>query len=794
MSLARPDLRRAEDRGEDAATGHPAGSGGGSASAVVLVVGLVLVAGYLLLRSEDLQDFGYGLVGVLSVVVMIAGIGWRRPAERLGWSLLAAAYALFLSGDGVYGLYHEVWHRAAPFPSVADALYLLGYPLLFLGVARVTRLRSAAGAREVRADAAMVALGALALSWHLLMGHDADNASLTAFGKLVALAYPVMDIAVLYIVASAMMARAARRRADTLVALAIGVMVPADFVFDLQVRHSDFANGGLVQAAFLVTYVLMAAAAVHPSVAEPLPAEPAASRRAVWTLAVAGAAFVAPGLIVICTIEHTRVDVGVLSAISIVVSALAALRASWLYKRLRQQSVELARRGESLQAALAAQQALESDLRHQAFHDSLTGLPNRALLHDRVDHALAASARSHGTVAVCFCDLDGFKAVNDGAGHEVGDQVLVAVSKRIASLVRPGDTVARVGGDEFVVLVSDVDDTRVATALAERIVSVLREPLTIDGRQVYVSASVGIAIAKPGATSHRLVAEADTAMYDAKRSGKDRVAVFEAHMWAHAFDRMLFTNAFQESLRDGRFHLEYQPQAALADGTLEGFEALLRWRHPSLGTVGPERFVSIAEETGFIVSLGRWVLAEACAEAARWVASGTPIPISVNVSGRQLQDAGIVEDVRAALASSGLPAGLLVLEVTESVLVVDPQDTLAVLRELKRIGVRIAIDDFGTGYSSLSSLRQFPTDIVKIDKTFVDPLNDPASEARALVRMILRLAAELNLEVTAEGIEHEIQREILTQLGCRRGQGFLISRPLPGEAARALLQARTPLH
>jgi diguanylate cyclase (GGDEF)-like protein len=384
-----------------------------------------------------------------------------------------------------------------------------------------------------------------------------------------------------------------------------------------------------------------------------------------------------------------------------------------------------------------------------------------------------------------LCDLDGFKAVNDSMGHQAGDELLVIASKRIASVVRPGDTVARLGGDEFAVLISDVDDPAVVTALAERIASVLRQPVAVNGQRVYVSASTGVAFAESDSTTERLLAEADAAMYEAKRDGKDRVAVFETQMRARIVDRMVIANAFQSSLRDGRFYLQYQPQVLLADGSLEGFEALVRWNHPELGMIGPARFVPVAEETGFIVPLGRWVLQQACAEAARWAEAGTPVSISVNVSGRQFQDASICGDVEEALAASNLSAHLLTIEVTETVLMVDA--AADILRDLKKIGIRVAIDDFGTGYSSLGSLQQYPADILKIDKSFIDPLADPTSEARAFVQTILRLADDLNLEATAEGIEHQSQRDLLADMNCHSGQGYLMARPLSVQDARAYL-------
>jgi diguanylate cyclase (GGDEF)-like protein len=661
--------------------------------------------------------------------------------------------------------------------------------LLFVGVGKVTRLRSAPGARESGADAAIVAVAVFALSWQLLLSSYAHDASLGEMARIVTLAFPVLDIGVLFIVVNAMMVRAARRPADTLLACAVVEMLVADFLYGLVVLHSGYESAQWVHPFYLVNYVLLAAAAAHPSTALAAPQVERPYGGRLWLPLVGLAMSVSPGLVLVCALAGVPADAGVLAGTTVLIVVLAVLRASWLVRRLRRQADELAQRGDSLLAALATQQELENDIRHQAFHDSLTGLANRALLQDRVEHALEAATRRPGTVALCFCDLDGFKEINDGCGHLVGDQLLLVASKRIASVVRSGDTVARLGGDEFAVLLENVEDPAAVTALAERIVWVLRQPVTVDDRQLSVSASVGVAFAGPNTSTERLLAEADAAMYEAKANGKDQYALFETEMRARLVERMTLTNAFRTALQQTEFYLEFQPQVRLTDGALEGFEALVRWQHPTLGMLSPLRFIPLAEDTGFIVPLGRWVLEQACLEAAGWRGAGSSTSVAVNVSSRQLQNAAFCQDVRTALSFSGLPPQRLVVEITESVLMVDPAATAAVLAELKQLGVRIAIDDFGTGYSSLSYLRQFPTDILKIDKSFIDLLDDPSAEARALIQTILRLAEDLHLDAVAEGIEHEQQRAILQQLRCPSAQGYLMSRPLSSEAARAYIAA-----
>jgi diguanylate cyclase (GGDEF)-like protein len=762
----------------------------------VLVIGLCAVAGYFALPGPTSKGVAYSFLGIGSTACILIGIHIHKPRDRLSWYLLAIGGTCFFLGNAVLDFYSLALHVRIPFPSFADAFYLAGYPFVFAGVLRLSRNPNLAVRREDYADAAIVSMGALAISWHFLMNSYVHDASLTTFGKLVILAYPIMDIALVFIVFRALLFGAASLPFHKLIAIGLIMMFAGDFTNDLLVRHNDYQTGNPVDALFLVECALIGAAALHPSIAWESPVEPKQSpniyhretpgRRRMPLVALAG--FVPPAILLVTSCVGVAVNVPVLAGLCVAVSALVYLRMMWLIDRITGQSDEIEVHAHALEASHRERDTLEADLRHLAFHDELTGLANRALLHDRLEHALAAAERSGLSVALCFGDLDGFKTVNDTLGHHVGDELLVRAGKLLASIVRPGDTVARLGGDEFAVLMVDVERPETAVDFARRIVSVLRNAPDFEGNQVGLSISVGVTYAESGKTTEQLLSEADSAMYEAKENGKNRVEVFETSMRSRMLERLEMTNGFRWALSRSEFFLHYQPIISLSDSRLRGFEALVRWQHPTLGQVSPLRFIPVAEETGFIVPLGRWILVEACEQLAAWNAdTNEKLVLSVNLSRRQLMSPYLVDEVRTALALTGVDPHQLILEITEGVLMKDPEQAAAALSELRALGIRIAVDDFGTGYSSLSHLQRFPVDVLKIDKSFIDPLvsSDPGSGA--LVTAIITLARDLGLDVIAEGIEHESQLRRLIALGCDKGQGYLMARPLDRKAAASFI-------
>ena len=432
----------------------------------------------------------------------------------------------------------------------------------------------------------------------------------------------------------------------------------------------------------------------------------------------------------------------------------------------------------------------EDLLSHRALHDPLTGLANRQLILDRADQMLARARRTGDPVAAFFVDLDNFKDTNDSLGHEAGDRLLQAVAGRLVGLLRTSDTVGRLGGDEFVVLAEGVSLSDGPEAIADRIRQVLRPAFFVEGFEsvpLTVSASVGIAVGDR-TSAQDLLRDADIALYRAKGAGRDQAVVFEEAMQRAANDRLILRSELDAGLATGQFALLYQPIVDLTDLRIEGVEALIRWNHPTKGLITPDRFIPVLEDSGQIVEVGRWVLDEACAQLARWRRLGRRLSMSVNASMRQLESDTFVQDVDDALAAHGLDPDDLVIEITETVLMKDAHATVDRLASLKQLGVRIAIDDFGTGYSSLAYLRQFPVDVLKIDRTFVSEMTG-SPDATALIHTLVELGRTLGLVTLAEGIEQSAQIDGLRAERCDHGQGYYFSRPVPAGEIELLLEA-----
>ena len=446
---------------------------------------------------------------------------------------------------------------------------------------------------------------------------------------------------------------------------------------------------------------------------------------------------------------------------------------------------------------ISERKAFEDQLQHQAFHDSVTNLANRALFRDRVTHAIERQGRDRKPVAVLFMDLDDFKTINDSLGHAAGDQLLREVGERVKACLRAADTAARLGGDEFAILLEDGGEGIQAVDVADRLMQALEAPFALEGKEVFVRSSIGIAVTDGDAApdAEELLRNADVAMYMAKEKGKGRYQVFEPAMHDTALKRLELKADLQRALEHEEFRLFYQPVIELETGKISGVEALIRWIHPVRGLVPPLDFIPLAEETGLIVPIGRWVMHEAAryaVELQERYPMQPPFHMAVNLSARQIARPELIEEVREILLETGLEPSTLILEITESVMMQDMELSIERLGALKQLGVQLAVDDFGTGYSSLNYIRRFPVDILKVDKSFVDGVSE-GGEASALTAAVIELAGILNLRPVAEGIERADQLARLLELHCDMGQGFFFAKPLPSDELQELLSERAEM-
>jgi len=442
---------------------------------------------------------------------------------------------------------------------------------------------------------------------------------------------------------------------------------------------------------------------------------------------------------------------------------------------------------------ITERRAAAQEIERLAFFDSLTGLPNRVLLKDRLNQMLTRAGRHKEKVALLFIDLDRFKEVNDTLGHGSGDLLLQVVAERLIACLRTSDTVARLGGDEFVVLLEGVEDREGVMEVASKLLAAMAQPVQLLDREIYSGGRLGISLYPyDGDNVDTLFKNADTAMYHAKEQGRNTFRFYSSDMHTSALEMLTLNSYLRHALERDELYLVYQPQISFLTGELVGVEALIRWEHPSLGMIAPDRFIPLAEETGLIVPIGTWVLQEACAQAAQWINQGLkPMRVAVNLSAKQFRNPGLVATIRTLLEQSRLPAHLLELELTEGMLIENITSTLETLKALKAMGVTLAIDDFGTGYSSLSYLKHFPLDRLKIDKSFVLEMAEKSGDSAAIVQAIIALAHSLKLTVIAEGVERQDQVEFLKQHCCDEMQGFFFSRPLKAEALEDLLKKCT---
>ena len=712
----------------------------------------------------------FALFAVLAAAGTVYGVRTYRPQPQWPWVAVLGAFALFLVGGLLRVALGTLGDLSSERSIVPDVIILPGYAIIaaaLAGLARAGR-KGRAGDLDVLLDAVVAAMAVLALAWVFLVVPAFSQAGAPLAVRILLAAYPAASVFV--VAMGARTAFSASRRpplAFRLVLLASLALLVGDVVYMLADTRMVELPTHVIDVAYVLAFVAFTAAVVHPSVrkvGEVIPSDEVAPRRG--RLLFVAVALSVPAIVLITPSAVS--DGGERLVLAGIVLALT-VTASWrLFRALHQHA------------------ASQDRIAYQATHDNLTGLPNRVFLEEHLERVLDVTRGDGRDVAVVLLDLDRFKLVNDTMGHTTGDELLIAVAKRLAQNVRTADVVGRIGGDEFVVIAEGVD-AAAARELAEGLRLSLRTPFTVRDAEVTVVSSFGLSIhsaASDLSQSEGLLRDADTAMYQAKAKGGDVVVVFDASMRERVASRLLLERELRLALERNQLAVHYQPKLRLSDRRVVGMEALLRWTHPSLGSVSPADFIPIAEDTGMIVEIGAWVVDQACAQLRLLhdlMARPEMMSVSVNLSVRQLRDDSMIDHVARALLRHRVPASSLCLELTESMLMNDVDTISGHLAALRACGVKISIDDFGTGYSSLAYLRRLPVDEVKIDRTFVSAL-DREGPGASMVAAVVAIANSLEITTVAEGVETEEEAEVLTELGCVDAQGFLFSPAVPSEA------------
>lgn len=706
------------------------------------------------------------------VAAMVYGVRHYQPTPRWPWALAATAFTLFFFGGLARQTINTLGDLSADRSLIPDMITLPGYLLLGAVVIGITRSRQPDRDARMDAllDAVVAALAVLTLAWIFLI-----NPALLGTGsplpvQITVSMYPALSAFLVAIVVQLLFtSRGQAPLALKLIFVAFAAMLVGDTVYMFVETGALDLPQRVVDVPYSVALICVIGAALHPSfreVTEPAPAEPAPSTSTTARLTLVAIALGIPALV---TVTGERTSTGDRIALGTIVLLLTATAIARVVR------------------ALHAHARSERRLVHQAYHDALTGLPNRTRLQAHLSDVLARQRAPDTSTALLLLDIDRFKLMNDSHGHSLGDEMLCAVAKRLTDTAGNADLVARIGGDEFVILLSSVSSEAVAHDAAERTRLCFSIPFQVRGAEISCSVSIGVAVTDgtdPDVDAETLLREADTAVYEAKAAGRDTVTVFDNSMRDRVAKRLALEGDLRHALDRSQLRLEYQPIVAIPGAEVQGFEALLRWTHPTMGEISPITFIPVAEDTGLIVPIGAWVLEQACRQLGEWrreLPHGHDLYVAVNLSARQLHDEDLVQQVRESLVATNLPGRALTLELTESVLMENPPAAVDLLGAIQQLGVQIAIDDFGTGYSSLSYLRQFPADHVKIDRSFVNGLDQEDGSEASLVAAIIAMARAMNITTIAEGVERASQAVRLQALGCRLAQGYHYSRPVRPE-------------
>jgi diguanylate cyclase (GGDEF)-like protein len=758
---------------------------------------------------------------VTTAVLLIAALRSVENSRRvaLAWAFLGFAHFLYTTGDIIWSILEANSHQP-PFPSAADVFYFGFYPAFLAGILILPMKQLSTRERwKVVIDISIVMLAALLLFWNYLLGplFTADFSGQLLAGVLT-VAYPVGDIVLFAALLILLFRQPQEQETEPLLFLIAGVflLIVSDAFYGYQSILGTYTSGSTADLGWTAAYLLIMTAGVLQVYSQ----KPETSQQHVFsdTRSDYGISrwamyfpygWVIAGYLVLDQSHYNEMPLNpasIVKIIGVIISLVVVRQVITLnenydlfrelksaLQKVRMQSLELRSTNRELETEISERRRAEEMLAYEALHDPLTGLPNRALFLDRLRTAIEnGTSRTGFCFAVLFLDIDQFKGVNDSLGHSAGDLLLIQIAERLKSCLRASDTVARLGGDEFVILLENSGDHRDVIRTANRIQEQIQMPVILSGDTVFVSASIGIVMDICGYNkSEEVLRDADLAMYHAKAQGKARYEIFMNELRQQALVRHELEYDLRFALARGELFIDYQPIVSLASGRITGFEALLRWNHPTRGLIGPRDFIPIAEETGLIIPIGIWVLREACAQMREWQKKypGTAgMTVSVNISGVQLAQVDVVETISGLLLETGLPGKALHLEVSESTCMKRSQTVIEAIRSLSKIGIAFQVDNFGIGYSPLSYLRDYPIQGIKIGQPFINNIAD--EQKSGIIRTMVALAHTMGIEAIAEGIETEEQLQSLKALGCSSGQGYIISHPVDQVDVSKMLSSR----